>query len=65
MAAIETPCIKVCTLDVRLGQCLGCGRRIGEIERWARMSAAERKTIMADLPARLAAIAAVRAATAG
>ena len=29
------------------------------------MSTAERKTIMADLPARLAAIAAVRAATAG
>ena len=65
MAAIETPCIKICTLDVRLAQCLGCGRRLGEIERWTRMSEAERKTVMAELPARLAALAAVRAATAG
>ena len=65
MAAIETPCIKVCTLDVGLGQCLGCGRRIDEIERWARMSETERKAIMAELPARLTAMTAVRAATAG
>lgn len=51
---IESPCIKICTLDARLGQCLGCGRTIDEIAHWSAMSAAERAHIMAELPARLA-----------
>ncbi|MGB8081486.1 MAG: DUF1289 domain-containing protein [Pseudolabrys sp.] len=25
---IETPCVKVCTLDARMGLCLGCGRTV-------------------------------------
>jgi len=50
---IETPCIKVCTLDARNGICLGCGRTIEEISRWANMSACERVRVMSDLPARL------------
>ncbi len=52
--AIASPCLKVCTLDARAGLCLGCGRHIAEIERWARMSAGERAAIMAQLPKRLA-----------
>ncbi|MEJ2432885.1 MAG: DUF1289 domain-containing protein [Pseudolabrys sp.] len=52
---IESPCIKVCTLDARLGQCLGCGRSMDEIARWGAMSAAERARIMAELPGRRAA----------
>jgi predicted Fe-S protein YdhL (DUF1289 family) len=51
---IESPCIKVCTLDARSGLCLGCGRTIDEIARWATMSGAERARIMAELPARRA-----------
>jgi len=51
---IESPCIKICTLDARAGQCLGCGRTIEEIARWSAMSPAERARIMAELPARLA-----------
>ena len=54
MTAIESPCVKVCTLDAHSGLCLGCGRRIDEIERWTRISAHERAAVMADLPARLA-----------
>lgn len=50
---IETPCIKVCTLDARNGVCLGCGRTIDEISRWAKMSGSERARVMSDLPARL------------
>jgi predicted Fe-S protein YdhL (DUF1289 family) len=53
---IESPCTKLCTLDARSGLCLGCGRRMAEIERWSRMSAAERSRIMAELPGRLAAL---------
>jgi predicted Fe-S protein YdhL (DUF1289 family) len=52
--AIESPCVKVCTLDTRAGLCLGCGRTLAEIAGWVRMSAEERKRIMAELPERLA-----------
>lgn len=52
---IESPCVKTCTLDSRSGLCLGCGRTIEEIARWASMSAAARTKVMTDLPARLAA----------
>jgi uncharacterized protein len=51
---IETPCVKVCTLDARSGRCLGCGRTIDEITRWAAMSASERSRVMGELPSRLA-----------
>ncbi|MGA7974767.1 MAG: DUF1289 domain-containing protein, partial [Pseudolabrys sp.] len=46
---IETPCVKVCTLDARAGLCLGCGRTIDEIAGWGAMSADERARIMAEL----------------
>ena len=52
---IESPCIKICTLDARSGLCLGCGRTIDEIARWTAMTAAERARVMSELPARLAA----------
>lgn len=52
---IETPCIKICTLDARQGLCLGCGRTIDEIARWSTMSASERIRVMSELPTRLAA----------
>jgi uncharacterized protein len=51
---IESPCIKICTLDVRAGRCLGCGRTVEEIARWSAMSDVERARVMAALPARLA-----------
>jgi uncharacterized protein len=51
---IESPCVKVCTLDARSGLCLGCGRTIDEIARWAAMSAAERARVTGELPGRLA-----------
>jgi predicted Fe-S protein YdhL (DUF1289 family) len=49
---IQSPCIKICTLDARSGLCLGCGRTIDEIARWGGMNEAERARIMAELPAR-------------
>ena len=54
---IESPCVKICTLDARSGLCLGCGRTIDEIARWTAMSDEERTRVMAELPARLAAAA--------
>ena len=52
---IETPCINICTLDARSGLCVGCGRTVAEIANWTAMTDDERRRIMAELPARLAA----------
>ncbi|MGA8963625.1 MAG: DUF1289 domain-containing protein [Pseudolabrys sp.] len=60
---IETPCVKICTLDARMGLCLGCGRTVDEITRWATMSA-ERTQVMRELPSRLVTSNAVNTATA-
>jgi len=51
---LQSPCIDICLVDSDLGLCVGCGRTIEEISRWGTMSAAERRKIMAGLPARLA-----------
>jgi predicted Fe-S protein YdhL (DUF1289 family) len=52
---IESPCVKICTLDARNGLCLGCGRTIDEIARWTAMSDFERRQVMDELRGRLAA----------
>ena len=52
---IESPCVKICTLDARSGLCFGCGRTIDEIARWTAMGAAERSRVIGELPWRLAA----------
>jgi predicted Fe-S protein YdhL (DUF1289 family) len=52
---IESPCVKICTLDARSGLCLGCGRTIDEIARWSAMNAADRARVISQLPGRLAA----------
>ena len=51
----ETPCIAVCIIDPKTSLCLGCGRTLPEIARWHRIETAERRDIMAELPARLTA----------
>ncbi len=60
---IETPCVKICTLDARAGLCLGCGRTVDEITRWSRMNASERARVVTDLSARLTARNALKTAT--
>ena len=55
MAEIESPCINVCVLDPGATYCVGCGRTLAEIARWAAFSPEERRKIMAELPARMAA----------
>ncbi|HZP09713.1 DUF1289 domain-containing protein [Methyloceanibacter sp.] len=51
---METPCVNVCLLDSESGLCAGCGRTLEEIANWSAMSDAERRAVMAVLPARLA-----------
>ncbi len=56
----ETPCIAVCMMDPRTNLCFGCGRTLPEIARWQRMDSAERRSLMAQLPARMAEAGLVR-----
>ncbi|HOY78153.1 MAG TPA: DUF1289 domain-containing protein [Hyphomonadaceae bacterium] len=53
---IKTPCVKVCVVDGASGNCLGCGRTLGEIARWARLSDPERDAVMVALSARMDAL---------
>jgi predicted Fe-S protein YdhL (DUF1289 family) len=55
MAEIESPCIKVCVLDPGSEHCVGCGRSLAEIAGWTAFAPEERRRIMAELPARMAA----------
>jgi uncharacterized protein len=50
---VESPCILVCSIDRSTGHCFGCGRSSAEITNWLVYSAAERRAIMDELPARL------------
>jgi len=54
MAIIESPCIKVCTVDPTSKLCVGCGRSLAEIAAWSQYSTDERRRIMTGLPQRLA-----------
>ena len=49
---IDSPCIKICVIHPEERLCVGCYRTIDEIAAWSRLTAAERRTIIADLPAR-------------
>ncbi len=51
-AAVETPCVQICVIDDVDGLCVGCARTLTEIAEWGNYSAAQRSTVMAQLPAR-------------
>lgn len=53
MTAIESPCILVCSIDMKTGYCFGCGRTREEIGAWLTMTPEARRMVMAALPARL------------
>jgi predicted Fe-S protein YdhL (DUF1289 family) len=47
-----TPCISLCVIDEQTELCEGCGRSLDEISNWSRMTADERRAVMALLPQR-------------
>lgn len=49
---VDSPCIKICVLHRMSGLCIGCYRTGEEIAQWSAMSPEQRKTLMAELPAR-------------
>lgn len=51
-AEIESPCVRVCVIDERIGLCLGCRRTRAEIAGWSRLTPEARRAVMAELPSR-------------
>jgi predicted Fe-S protein YdhL (DUF1289 family) len=51
--AIESPCRSICIVHPMHELCMGCGRSLDEIAGWIDFDDAERRRIMAQLPARL------------
>lgn len=49
---VESPCVRICVVHPEARICTGCMRSIDEITRWSKMTAEERRDIMADLPNR-------------
>ncbi len=49
---VESPCVKVCVIEPASKLCVGCYRTAGEIAAWSGLAPAERRAIMAALPAR-------------
>jgi hypothetical protein len=49
---VDSPCVKVCAIHPEERLCVGCYRTIEEIAIWSRLSAAERRAVLDDLPAR-------------
>lgn len=52
MAAVSTPCVKLCVIDPATAVCAGCFRTLDEIARWGSLAETERLAIMATLPDR-------------
>ena len=50
--SVESPCVRVCTLDPGGRVCLGCFRTLEEIGTWAQLSDPERLRVLERLPAR-------------
>ena len=49
---VASPCIEVCRMDPASGYCLGCRRTIEEIASWSSYTPAEKRAVLAHLPAR-------------
>ena len=49
---VASPCVDVCKMNPATGLCEGCQRSIDEIASWSVYSAAEKRAVLAQLPAR-------------
>jgi len=53
MDAMISPCTLICSIDMKTGFCLGCGRTGDEIAGWTGFTDDERVQLMDLLPTRL------------
>lgn len=52
MTSVPSPCNSICTIDAKLGVCIGCYRTLDEIASWMRFSDARKREVVQSLPAR-------------
>ena len=55
---MKSPCVDVCRFDGRTGWCVACGRTLAECRAWRKAARPKLLGIQADLPRRLAKLAA-------
>ena len=51
-AEVASPCVNICRMDAASGYCEGCRRSLDEIASWSAYSQAEKRAVLALLPAR-------------
>jgi predicted Fe-S protein YdhL (DUF1289 family) len=49
---VASPCTSVCRMTPDTGLCEGCFRTLDEIAAWSAMANAEKRAVLAKLPAR-------------
>jgi predicted Fe-S protein YdhL (DUF1289 family) len=49
---VASPCVNVCRMDAKSGYCEGCRRSLEEIASWSAYGPAEKRAVLAQLPAR-------------
>lgn len=49
---VASPCVDVCRMDAANGYCEGCKRTLDEIASWSAYTTAEKRAVLALLPAR-------------
>jgi len=49
---VASPCVDVCRMDAASVYCEGCRRSLDEIASWPEYSLAEKRAVLAQLPAR-------------
>ena len=54
MTSVPSPCNSICTIDAKLGVCIGCYRTLDEIASWMRFSDDREREVVRSLPARRA-----------
>jgi hypothetical protein len=50
--AVQSPCIGICRINVRSGQCEGCWRTVEEIAAWPKMADGQRQQLVLVLEQR-------------
>ena len=50
--AVNSPCVDLCKMNAVTGLCEGCRRSLDEIASWSAYSPAEKRKVLALLPAR-------------
>ena len=57
---VASPCINICRMHAATGWCEGCARTIAEIAAWSKLGDADKRSVLALLPARREVLAALK-----